>query len=130
MLANHTALVARDSREIPIEDSAAPILDAAGNVIGSGARVPRRHREAPRAGSPAGQRGTLPHPLRDHDRRLLARRDYLRRVWETMRLRYLAVNPAFEVQTGLKAEDILGRTTLELFPNPSLSGSNGMARWL
>jgi PAS domain S-box-containing protein len=31
-------------------------------------------------------------------------------------LRYLAVNPAFERQTGLKAADILGRTTLELFP--------------
>jgi PAS domain S-box-containing protein len=33
-LANHTALVAKDGREIPIEDSAAPILDAAGQVIG------------------------------------------------------------------------------------------------
>lgn len=33
-LANHTVLVARDGREIPIEDSAAPIADAAGNVIG------------------------------------------------------------------------------------------------
>jgi PAS domain S-box-containing protein len=31
-------------------------------------------------------------------------------------LRYLAVNPAFERQTGLKADDIIGRTTLELFP--------------
>jgi PAS domain S-box-containing protein len=31
-------------------------------------------------------------------------------------LRYLMVNPAFERQTGLKAQDIVGRTTLELFP--------------
>ncbi len=30
--------------------------------------------------------------------------------------RYLAVNPAFERMTGLKAEDILGRTVLELLP--------------
>ena len=29
---------------------------------------------------------------------------------------YLAVNPAFERQTGLKAADIVGQTTLELFP--------------
>ena len=29
-LANHTALVTKDGREVPIEDSAAPILDAAG----------------------------------------------------------------------------------------------------
>ncbi len=33
-LGNHTALIARDAREIPIEDSAAPIKDAAGNIMG------------------------------------------------------------------------------------------------
>ncbi|MEW6444092.1 MAG: PAS domain S-box protein [bacterium] len=33
-LANHTALVARDGREIPIEDSAAPIRDPAGTLAG------------------------------------------------------------------------------------------------
>ncbi len=33
-LANHTALLARDGRERPISDSAAPILDASGQVIG------------------------------------------------------------------------------------------------
>jgi len=33
-LANHTALVAKDGRRVPIEDSAAPITDAAGRVIG------------------------------------------------------------------------------------------------
>ena len=33
-MANHTVLLARDGREIPIEDSAAPIHDAAGNVFG------------------------------------------------------------------------------------------------
>jgi PAS domain S-box-containing protein len=34
-LANHTALVAKNGREIPIEDSAAPILDRKGNVVGA-----------------------------------------------------------------------------------------------
>jgi len=33
-LANDTALVTKDGREVPIEDSAAPILDVAGNVTG------------------------------------------------------------------------------------------------
>jgi len=33
-LANHTALLARDGREIPIEDSAAPIKDGSGTVSG------------------------------------------------------------------------------------------------
>lgn len=31
-------------------------------------------------------------------------------------LRYLMVNPAFERHTGLKAKDVVGRTTRELFP--------------
>ncbi|HTP65888.1 MAG TPA: PAS domain-containing protein, partial [Geobacteraceae bacterium] len=34
-LANHTALVMKDGREVPIEDSAAPILAADGRVIGA-----------------------------------------------------------------------------------------------
>jgi PAS domain S-box-containing protein len=33
-LANDTALVTKDGREVPIEDSAAPIMDSAGKVIG------------------------------------------------------------------------------------------------
>ncbi len=33
-LANHTALIARDGRETSIADSAAPIRDAAGNIVG------------------------------------------------------------------------------------------------
>lgn len=33
-LANHTALIARNGRLTPIEDSAAPILDSAGSVLG------------------------------------------------------------------------------------------------
>src|SRR5262249_6250942 len=34
-LANHTVLLARDGREIPIDDSGAPIRDAAGHVSGA-----------------------------------------------------------------------------------------------
>ncbi len=34
-LANHAAVVTKDGRTVPIEDSAAPILDAAGQVIGA-----------------------------------------------------------------------------------------------
>ncbi len=33
-LANHTVLIARDGREFPIDDSAAPIRDSAGQLIG------------------------------------------------------------------------------------------------
>ena len=34
-LANHTVLVSKDGREIPIDDSAAPIKDAAGRLLGA-----------------------------------------------------------------------------------------------
>jgi PAS domain S-box-containing protein len=34
-LANHTVLIARDGREWPVHDSAAPIRDAAGEIIGA-----------------------------------------------------------------------------------------------
>ena len=34
-LANHTVLIAKDGKERPIDDSAAPIRDAGGNVVGS-----------------------------------------------------------------------------------------------
>jgi PAS domain S-box-containing protein len=33
-LANHTAIITKDGRSVPVEDSAAPIMDATGNVIG------------------------------------------------------------------------------------------------
>src|SRR6202012_3821498 len=33
-LANHTVLVSRDGRRIPIDDSASPIRDAGGTIIG------------------------------------------------------------------------------------------------
>ena len=33
-LANHTALLTKDGRKISIEDSAAPILDRSGKVLG------------------------------------------------------------------------------------------------
>jgi PAS domain S-box-containing protein len=33
-LANHTLLIRRDGTEIPIDDSAAPILDPSGNIVG------------------------------------------------------------------------------------------------
>jgi PAS domain S-box-containing protein len=40
-LANHTSLLSKDGSEWPIEDSAAPILDTAGNLTGVSAGVPR-----------------------------------------------------------------------------------------
>ena len=34
-LANHTSLISKDGTEVPIDDSAAPIRDADGNILGA-----------------------------------------------------------------------------------------------
>ena len=50
-LANNTALITRDGREIPIEDSAAPIRDSDGNVAGVVLVFHDAHRKKARPGS-------------------------------------------------------------------------------
>jgi len=101
-LANHTALLARDGREIPIEDSAAPIRDAGGTVSGV-VLVFHDVTQRRRAEDAIRQSEARYHALFDtmiegfciievvfdaHDRPV----DY----------RFLEVNPAFEKQTGLR----------------------------
>ncbi|MDR3670841.1 MAG: PAS domain S-box protein [Holophaga sp.] len=79
-LANHTALVARDGRFLPIEDSAAPIVDGAGQVSGmvlvfhevSGKREAERiMRESEERFRTVFERGGVPMALITPDGRIL-----------------------------------------------------------
>ena len=116
-LANDTALVTKDGREVPIEGSAAPILDASGNVTGV-VLVLHDITEKQRA----------QQALRESEKRY-------RNLFETMNEGFalheiicddkgwprdyrffLQVNPAFERLTGLKAADLVGRTLHEVLP--------------
>jgi hypothetical protein len=97
--------------------NATPVRDSGGNLIGS-VSVVRDITEHKRA-EEALQRSE------EQYRTLFERMDEGFAIGEIIcddkgkpcDLRYLVVNPAFERQTGIKAADILGKTTLELFPN-------------
>jgi PAS domain S-box-containing protein len=115
-LANNMVLVTREGREIPIEDSAAPIRDAEGHIAGV-VLVFHDVTEKRRAR----------HTLQESEERY-------RTLFETMTegfalheiicddagrpcdYRFLEINPAFERQTGTKAADLVGHTLCEVLP--------------
>jgi PAS domain S-box-containing protein len=109
-LANHTLLISRDGNEYVIADAGAPIKDERGNTIG----VVLVFRDVT-AERQLEQRYQL---LFDHmlDGFVL-HEILLDKTGKPVDYRFLAVNPAFERMTGLKAQDILGRTVREVVPN-------------
>ncbi|HET7824217.1 MAG TPA: MEDS domain-containing protein [Anaeromyxobacter sp.] len=121
VLANHTELVARDGRRLPIDDSAAPIRGPAGELLGavlvfrdaSATRRAEKEREATIAA------------LRESEERyrllfqnMLDGFAYCRMLYDARGLPddfvYLDVNGAFEKLTGLR--DVVGRRVTELIP--------------
>jgi PAS domain S-box-containing protein len=112
-LANHAALIARDGREIPIEDSAAPIRDGAGNIIGvvlvfHDVTEKRRTQEALKK-SEEHYRSLFDNMLNGYA--------YCRMLFEGGKPRdfiYLNVNRAFETLTGLR--DVIGKKVSEVIP--------------
>ena len=115
-LANHTLLVSRDERLVPIEDSAAVIKDPTGAITGAvmvfhDVTEKRRAEHALRASEEqyrslftSMSEGFALHEIIVDAQGKPA--DY----------RFLEVNPAFEQMTGLRRDDILGRTVLEVMP--------------
>ncbi len=121
-MANNTALINREGQVIPIEDSAAAILDVDNNVTGV---------------------VLVFHDVTEKRRAQIALAESEKRyrtLFETMTeafalheiicddegrpcdYRFLQVNPAFERMTRLKAADLVGRTLYEVFPKRRASG--------
>jgi PAS domain S-box-containing protein len=106
-LANHTILIARDGTEVALDDSAAPIRDGSGNVVGA-VLIFRDVSERRRADE----------RLRESQERFQAFMDHTpTRAWiKDEDGRYLYRNPASERAIGKTAEQYLGRSDHELFP--------------
>jgi len=112
-LANHTALISREGREIPIEDSAAPIKDSAGNIIGV-VLVFHDVTEKRRAQEALEQSEEHYRSLFDN---MLDGYAYCKMLFEEEEPKdfiYLNVNRAFETLTGLK--NVIGKNVSEVIP--------------
>ncbi len=112
-LANHTVLITRDGREIPIEDSAAPIRDGAGNLIGV-VLVFHDVTEKRRTQEVLKQSEEYYRSLFDN---MLNGYAYCRMLFEVDEPKdfiYLNVNRAFETLTGL--ENVIGKKISEIIP--------------
>ncbi len=104
-LANHTVLIARDKKEYPIEDSAAPIRGTDGKILGV-VLVFRDIRE----------RNVAEAALTASERQLRMITDiapvYLARV--DTQLRYLFVNKAYAERFGLDRDAVIGKRIPEV----------------
>jgi PAS domain S-box-containing protein len=109
--ANHTLLLTRRGREVPIDDSAAPIRARDGALTG----VVLVFRDITERRSME-----LEVQRREHEFATLAEHspDIIFRL--DRELRHLYISPAVEKATGRKCEEFLGKTGLEagLAPNP------------
>ncbi|MEL7586865.1 MAG: PAS domain S-box protein [Prolixibacteraceae bacterium] len=116
-LANHTLLISKNGERTPISDSGAPIKDDQGNVIGvvivfSDETGERLRKEALRESE-------------ERHRTLISKMQLGLAVHEIItdaegtpvNYRFLYINPGYEKLTGLKSQDIVGKTVLEVLPN-------------
>ena len=116
-LANHAALVTKDGRTVPIEDSAAPILDAAGQVIGvvlvfHDVTEKRRAEETLRESEERYR--SLFSRMTDSFALLAVIHDQHGRPVD---YRFLDVNPAFERLMGVKRAEVIGHRLWEILPS-------------
>jgi len=107
-LANHTALIARDGREIPVEDSAAPIKDELGKILGV---VLVFHDVTQR------RRDQAALYEREEQLRLFVEYAPAAIAMLDAQMRYLAVSRQWLADYHLLGQLVIGRSHYELFPD-------------
>jgi len=107
-LANHTALIARDGREIPVEDSAAPIKDELGKILGV---VLVFHDVTQR------RRDQAALYEREEQLRLFVEYAPVAIAMLDAQMRYLAVSRQWLADYHLLGQLVIGRSHYELFPD-------------
>ncbi len=115
-LANHSALISKDGTERPIDDSAAPIRDGQGHVVGCVLvfrDIAERWRgDQERADDAARIRSVVDHVL-----------DGIIAIDEHGAVE--SFNPAAEKLFGYKAEEVIGQNVKVLMPDPFHSEHDG-----
>lgn len=115
-LANHTLLIARDGTERAIADSAAPICDDRGKVSGVVlvfSDVTEKYRVEAALKKSEQEYRMLFESMLDG---FALHEVVCDETGKPSDYRFLSVNPAFERITGLSAQNVVGRTVLELLP--------------
>ncbi|HEY7389099.1 MAG TPA: response regulator [Bryobacteraceae bacterium] len=111
-LENHTLLISRDGREIPIEDSGSPIRDQSGRISG----VVLVFRDAT-------ERRRAQQQLEDSEQRyrlLFEQNPQPMWVFDANTLAFLAVNPAAVESYGYSQEEFLGMTLRDIRPTEDI----------
>jgi PAS domain S-box-containing protein len=116
-LENYAALINRDGNKIPIEDTAAPILDSRGRTIGTilvfhDVTKKRRVAEALRA-SEKKYRNLFKNMAEQVYFWKLVRDEH----GEIKTWRLMDINPPALMACGKRRQDVLGKTVNEVFPN-------------
>jgi PAS domain S-box-containing protein len=115
-LANNTVMIAKDGREIPIEDSAAPIFGTAGNVLGV-VLVFHDVTEKRRANQALLESEQRYRSLFNGMTEGFALHEIIcDKNGRPCDYRFIEINPAFENLTGLKQEDVVGKLAKEVLP--------------
>lgn len=106
-LANHTILISRDGKEIPVMDTGAPVYDTDGSIIGVSIVFQDET-----------ERREIERRIKESEKRFRSTLDDLIEGCQIIGFdyKYLYLNKAAVKSSGKTSEELLGRTMMECYP--------------